>query len=306
MFDVLRKSLSTGLVTTDYPAAPPEVSARARGKPEIDWANWRDARPAARICPTGAIAYQESNGHRTARLDLGQCIFCGLCADVDKAIRMTNVCECADTRRGGLVTGTTYALNPDGTHQSQTALPLTLTLSPSDWERERATPGGHHETPTLAVQAKERIARVLGRSLHIREVDAGSCNGCEIEIVGLNSPVYDLERFGIHFVASPRHADMLLVTGPVTRNMELALRKTYDAMPAPRLVVAVGACGCSGGIFGRNYATRGGVDSVIPVDVYIPGCPPNPHALLHGILMAVGRLGARRGSAERVNFTQVA
>jgi Ni,Fe-hydrogenase III small subunit len=136
----------------------------------------------------------------------------------------------------------------------------------------------------------DRAARLrLGRTLSIREVDAGSCNGCEVEIVGLNSPVYDIERFGIHFVASPRHADMLLVTGPVTRNMELALRKTYDAMPAPRIVVAVGACGCSGGIFGQNYASLGGVDQVIPVDVYIPGCPPNPNALLHGILLAVGR-----------------
>jgi len=142
----------------------------------------------------------------------------------------------------------------------------------------------------LGRKIKTQVDRVLGRSLHIREVDAGSCNGCEIEIVGLNSPVYDLERFGIHFVASPRHADMLLVTGPVTRNMEMALRKTYDAMPAPRLVVAVGACGCSGGIFGQNYATVGGVDAVLPVDVYIPGCPPNPHALLHGILVAIGRL----------------
>ena len=108
--------------------------------------------------------------------------------------------------------------------------------------------------------------------------------------MGLNSPVYDIERFGIHFVASPRHADMLLVTGPVSRNMELALRKTYDATPEPRLVVAVGACGCSGGIFGQNYASLGGVDKVIPVDVYIPGCPPNPHALLQGILTAIGRL----------------
>ena len=139
----------------------------------------------------------------------------------------------------------------------------------------------------------ERTARLFGRSLHIREVDAGSCNGCEIEIVGLGNPIYDAERFGIHFVASPRHADMLLVTGPVTRNMELALRKTYDATPEPRLVVAVGACGCSGGMFGVNYATRGAVDAVIPVDVYIPGCPPNPHALLHGILLALDRLPAK-------------
>jgi Ni,Fe-hydrogenase III small subunit len=145
----------------------------------------------------------------------------------------------------------------------------------------------------LGQELRKRIHSVLGRSLHIREVDAGSCNGCEVEIVGLNSPIYDIERFGIHFVASPRHADMLLVTGPVTRNMELALRKTYDATPEPRLVVAVGACGCSGGIFGQNYATCGGVDSVIPVDVYIPGCPPNPHALLHGILLAIGRMQRR-------------
>ena len=106
----------------------------------------------------------------------------------------------------------------------------------------------------------------------------------------LNSPVYDIERFGIHFVASPRHADMLLVTGPVTRNMELALQEDLRRHAGPRLVVAVGACGCSGGIFGVNYATRGAVDAVIPVDVYIPGCPPNPHALLHGILLAMGRL----------------
>ncbi len=115
---------------------------------------------------------------------------------------------------------------------------------------------------------------MFGRSLHIREVDAGSCNGCEVEIAGLNSPVYDIERFGIHFVASPRHADMLLVTGPVSRNMELALRKTYDATPAPRLVVAVGACGCSGGIFGQNYASLGGVEEVLPVDVLSPAARP--------------------------------
>ena len=151
-------------------------------------------------------------------------------------------------------------------------------------------------TEDLAATVRAQAFRRFGRAIAIRQVDAGSCNGCEIEIGGLTSPVYDLERFGLHFVASPRHADLLLVTGPVTRNMELALRKTYDATPEPRLVVAVGACGCSGGIFGVNYATRGGVDAVVPVDVYIPGCPPNPHALLHGILLAVGRISSRTDS----------
>ena len=128
-------------------------------------------------------------------------------------------------------------------------------------------------------------------------VDAGSCNGCEVEIVALNNPIHDIERFGIHFVASPRHADLLLVTGPVSRNMELALVKTYRAMAEPKAVVAVGTCGISGGIFGENYASLGGVDKVLPVDVYVPGCPPRPQALLHGILLAVGRLAERRHNA---------
>ena len=292
MFEILRKSLSTGVVTTSYPDTPAEVSNRARGRPEIDWPNWKDARPASAICPTGAISYEDRNAQRTAKLNLAKCIFCGLCADVDKAIRMTNVCECSARQRDDLVTSAAYSLKPDGTHGA-------LVGSPSPLKGERAgVRGGNGEKTdsrrsdisTLGEQLRHHIQKTFGRSLHIREVDAGSCNGCEIEIVGLNSPVYDIERFGIHFVASPRHADMLLVTGPVTRNMELALRKTYDAMPAPRLVVAVGACGCSGGIFGVNYATRGGVDEVIPVDVYIPGCPPNPCALLNGILLAIGKV----------------
>lgn len=281
MFEILRKSLRTGVVTTNYPDAPADISKAARGKPEIDFANWKDARPAAAVCPTGAISYQDAGTRRDARLDLAQCIFCGLCAEVDKAIRMTNVCQCAARRRDNLVTTAAYNLNPDGTHARMIAqLPPVQASSRSSNE----------PLEVLGRKIKERTDKIFGRSLHIREVDAGSCNGCEIEIVGLNSPIYDVERFGIHFVASPRHADLLLVTGPVTRNMELALRKTYDAMPEPRLVVAVGACGCSGGIFGRNYATVGGVDAVIPVDLYIPGCPPNPIALLDGLLKLLGRI----------------
>jgi len=283
MFGILGKSLSTGVVTENYPATLPEISSRARGKPEIDWANWRDARPATAICPTGAISFQDANGQRTAQINLSKCIFCGLCAEVDKAIRITNIRECAARRPEDLVTGASYSLKPDGSHEKMISPPAIQRFNDSTIHKNQPL-------EILGQQIKSRADKIFGRSLHIRQVDAGSCNGCEVEIVNLNSPVYDIERFGIHFVASPRHADMLLVTGPVTRNMELALKKTYDAMPDPRLVVAVGACGCSGGIFGQNYATCGGVDSVISVDVYVPGCPPNPHALLHGILLAMGRI----------------
>lgn len=138
----------------------------------------------------------------------------------------------------------------------------------------------------------ERIQRelltILGRALAIRQVDAGSCNGCELEIQALHNPYYNIEGFGIHFVASPRHADMLLVTGPVSRNMATALRRTYDATPEPRLVVAIGNCGADGGIFGeQSYATCGRVANVIPVDIVVPGCPPPPIEILRGILTAV-------------------
>jgi Ni,Fe-hydrogenase III small subunit len=134
------------------------------------------------------------------------------------------------------------------------------------------------------------VARLFRRSLAIRQVDAGSCNGCELEIGGLTGPHYDLERFGVHFVASPRHADCLLVTGPVTRNMAEALRRTWQATPDPKFVVAVGDCGRDGGLFRGSYAVVGGVADVIPVDAVIPGCPPSPAALLVGLLEAIGRL----------------
>ena len=139
-------------------------------------------------------------------------------------------------------------------------------------------------------ELRERITKLFGRSLAIREVDAGSCNGCEIEIAALNNSIYDIERFGIHFVSSPRHADILLVTGPASRNMEAALRRTYDATPNPKMVIAVGACAIDGGIFGDTYATTGGIDNTVPVDLYIPGCPPRPELLLNGLLLAVNRL----------------
>ncbi len=146
------------------------------------------------------------------------------------------------------------------------------------------------EIEIIGQQLNDKIKNIFGRSLHIREVDAGSCNACEVEVTALSNPIYDIERFGLHIVASPRHADMLLVTGPVTRNMELALLKTYNATPSPKLVAAMGSCACSGGIFGDTYASGGGVDKFIPVDVYIPGCPPRPNAVIFGLMVAVDRL----------------
>lgn len=139
----------------------------------------------------------------------------------------------------------------------------------------------------LAAQV-DRAARLrLGRTLSIREVDAGSCNGCELEIHALNNPIYNLEGLGIRFVASPRHADLLLVTGPVAANMEAALRRVYEATPDPKLVVAIGDCGCTGGIFGESGPSRGRISNVIPVDVTVPACPPSPVRILAGILTAV-------------------
>jgi len=282
MFKIIQKTIRTGIVTKAYPAELAHVSEHFRGRPHFDFEKWTDARPAAEVCPTGAISLRDSHDSREVTVDYGLCVFCGLCAEAssDKAVRITQEFELATKNRRNLVLTAEYTLNADHTHRQLG------TVRPGS---------GNVETDVKIVgqKAHETIRKVLGRSLAIREVDAGSCNGCEVEIVALNNPIHDIERFGIQFVASPRHADMLLVTGPVTRNMELALLKTYRAMPEPKVVVAVGACGISGGIFGKNYASLGGVDNVLPVDVYIPGCPPRPQALLHGILLAVGRLGEK-------------
>ena len=275
MFKILRKTAQTGLVTIGYPETPAQLPERFRGAPRFQFAGWRDSRPAAEACPTGAISIRDSGDTRHVTVDYGLCIYCGQCAEADSsgAVEVTRQFELAARDRSELIVTADYVVGQDGTQVELKQLE-----------------GGSRP---IERSIQDRIHRILGRSLAIREVDAGSCNGCEVEITALNNPVYDLERLGIHFVASPRHADMLLVTGPVTRNMEFALAKAYRAMPDPKLVVAVGACGISGGIFGRNYATVGGVDQVVPVDVFVPGCPPRPHALLHGILLAVGRMGRK-------------
>jgi len=148
-------------------------------------------------------------------------------------------------------------------------------------------PPDSDEALRVADSLQSQIKAVIGRALCIRQIDAGSCNGCELEIHALNNPVYNIEGLGIKFVASPRHADLLLVTGPVSRSMEAALRLTYEATPDPKLVVAIGDCGCTGGIFGENYASAGRVANVIPVNVAVPGCPPSPNRILAGILTAI-------------------
>lgn len=159
---------------------------------------------------------------------------------------------------------------------------------------EPLPPADEEEIRQTGKRLEEAIIKHFRRSLTIRQVDAGSCNGCELEIHAINNSFYNCERFGVHFTASPRFADMLLVTGPVSRNMEIALRRTYNATPTPKLVVAAGDCGCNGGIFGESYASLGGIDKVIPVDVYVPGCPPTPLALLNGILTAVDGYPGKR------------
>jgi len=284
MFKILQKTVSTGTVTVNYPAEPARVSESFRGRPSFDFDEWKDARPSAEVCPTGAISLSDKGDSRKVTVDYGLCVFCGLCAEAspEQAVRITQEFELATSDRRNLVLTAEYTLNADRTHRGLRKVDRRLVSAETDVE-------------SLGKKARETIQKILRRSLAIREVDAGSCNGCELEIVALNNPIHDIERFGIQFVASPRHADMLLVTGPVTRNMELALLKTHQAMAEPKVVVAVGACGISGGIFGENYASLGSVDKVLPVDVYIPGCPPRPQALLHGILLAVGRL------AERLN-----
>lgn len=231
----------------------PPAPAGARSAPRLRAGGVTDCDAWAGVCPTGALACRSG----ALRLDLAACLMCGACADA---------CPAAIVQTGE------YAL--------------------ATRDRRRLA-GEAAAAGDLPAREQARIRAVLGRSAHIRHVDAGSCNGCDWELTHLLNPVYDLQRFGIDFVASPRHADMLLVTGGVTRHLQTALQRTYDAAGEPKLVVAVGTCAISGGMIGRTYANYGGVDQVLPVAVYVPGCPPRPEAILHGILLALGRMEER-------------
>ena len=165
----------------------------------------------------------------------------------------------------------------------------TIRLIARNGIRSEPLPAPNDALQVESGRLQDELLDILGRALAIRQVDAGSCNGCELEIHALNNPYYNLEGAGIRFVASPRHADLLLVTGPVSRNMAQALRRTYDAVPEPKLVVAAGQCACDGGIFGEGYATFGRLENLLPVDLAVPGCPPPPIDILRGILSAVRR-----------------
>lgn len=292
MFRMIMNSLRTGVATDAHPFA----SRPPFGFPVVDFPSCTGCGECAQVCPTGALqADHPSPDHRTLSLSYALCIQCRECvaACPEGAIRPGREFEVAAYTRDQLTQRARYDVDP--------------ATGKSAFREVLAQPGP--TLPESAAKLRERIQGRLGRSLHVRQVDAGSCNGCELEIAATTNPVFDLERFGIHLVASPRHADLLLVTGPVTRNMEIALRRTYEATPEPRVVVAVGACGCSGGIFGEGtYASIGGVDRVVPVDVYVPGCPPRPHAILNGLLIAMGirearsRPGAGETATERAGL----
>jgi Ni,Fe-hydrogenase III small subunit/formate hydrogenlyase subunit 6/NADH:ubiquinone oxidoreductase subunit I len=279
MLRIIKQALTGGVATNAYPAVVADPPEGFRGKPSIDFALCTACDACAAACPTSAIAVSagaQKQHEKIVSVNYGDCIFCGECEAVcPGAIRLTKEFQLAVPDKSQLLTRALYRRENDGEYRFGEIL--------------AETPSHARTAEEIGRALRKKADDLFGRSLHIREVDAGSCNGCEIEITSLNNPVYDIQRFGVHFVASPRHADMLLVTGPVTRNMELALKQTYEATPDPKLVVAVGACAIGGGVFGTSCTSCGGVDRVVPVDVYIPGCPPRPEALLHGILMAMDR-----------------
>jgi Ni,Fe-hydrogenase III small subunit/formate hydrogenlyase subunit 6/NADH:ubiquinone oxidoreductase subunit I len=265
VFDLLKTRLRQGTRTIRFPAAPPELPPRLRGRPVVDAAGCDPACAAcAEVCPTEAIDRRPGDG--ALALDLGRCLFCTEC---------TRACP-----SGALTLTTDYRL---ATRRREA-----LVLS---------GPALHGEAMALADALHAQVLRLFGRSLKLRQVSAGGCNACEADINVLSTIGFDLGRFGIQVVASPRHADGLLITGPVSRNMSLALRKTWEAIPAPRLVIAVGACAISGGPFRGSPAVLDGVPPELPVDLYIPGCPPHPLTILDGLLRLLGRVEAGQRAA---------
>jgi Ni,Fe-hydrogenase III small subunit/ferredoxin len=240
-----------GRRTLAYPAATPALPDRFRGRPRLDAARCDPGCDACvAACPTDALTRHDGR----LRLDAGRCLFCPECTDAcpEGAIAFGNDHRMATRTRADLL------VDGDG--------------------------------PRLATALDGEMRRLFGRSLKLRQVSAGGCNGCEADVAVLGTIVFDLGRFGVQLVASPRHADGLLVTGPVTEHMRLALRKTYDAVPAPKLVIAVGACAIAGGPYAGHPEVHDGAAAVVPVDLYVPGCPPHPLTVLDGLLRLLGKL----------------
>jgi Ni,Fe-hydrogenase III small subunit/ferredoxin len=251
MFKAIKERLNQGYRTIDFPKSLPLLSDRYRGAPTIDSSKCPDGcKACAEACPTDAITI-----HGDLKIDLGRCLFCTDCQQAcpEDAVAYSTDHRFAVRNRDDLIINGKSGLQ-------------------------------------LAEAIDEKSRRIFGRSLQLRQVSAAGCNGCEADINVLGTVVFDIGRFGIHIVASPRHADGLIVTGPVSQNMKLALKKTYDATPAPKFVIAVGACAISGGPFVDHDEQNNGCDSIVPVDMYIPGCPPHPLTILDGILRLLGRM----------------